>query len=99
MFPQILPNEVEQLLKEDQTISVLDVREDGEVAAGKIPGTQHIPLGQVLTRTGELDPDKEYIIVCRSGNRSSLACEWLTEKGFKVKNMTGGMSNWTGHIE
>ena len=99
MFPQILPNEVKQLLKEDQTISVLDVREDGEVAAGKIPGAQHIPLGQVLTRTGELDPDKEYIIVCRSGNRSSLACEWLTEKGFKVKNMTGGMSNWTGHIE
>ncbi|OCA92854.1 rhodanese-like domain-containing protein [Pseudobacillus wudalianchiensis] len=99
MFFEILPNEAAQLLEEDKHVSILDIREAGEVAAGKIPGAQHIPLGQVLTRTEELDPNKEYIVVCRSGNRSSLACEWLSEKGFNVKNMAGGISNWTGPIE
>lgn len=99
MFPEILPNEVEKALKEDKQLPIIDVREAEEVAAGKIPGAKHIPLGQVLTRTNELDPKAEYIVVCRSGNRSSLACEWLAGKGFNVKNMTGGMSNWTGDIE
>ncbi|GLY09685.1 rhodanese-like domain-containing protein [Pseudobacillus badius] len=99
MFPEILPEEAERLLQEHKNICVLDVREAGEVAAGKIPGAVHLPLGQVLTRAKELDPDKEYIVVCRSGNRSSLACEWLTEKGLKVKNMTGGMNSWTGAAE
>ncbi|MBB5324940.1 rhodanese-related sulfurtransferase [Anoxybacillus tepidamans] len=51
---------------------------------GKIPEARHLPLGERLQRLNELDRAKEYIIVCRSGNRSSLACEWLSERGFQV---------------
>jgi rhodanese-related sulfurtransferase len=99
MFPEIRPSEVEKALKENKNLPIIDVREEGEVASGKIPGAKNIPLGQVLTRTQELDPNTEYIIVCRGGKRSSLACEWLADKGFKVKNLTGGMMNWAGDIE
>lgn len=99
MFPDILPKEVEEALKENPQLPILDVREAEEIVTGKIPGAKPIPLGQVLTRTHELNPTTEYIVVCRSGNRSSLACEWLTSKGFKVKNMTGGMMSWTGDFE
>ncbi|MFK4342706.1 MULTISPECIES: rhodanese-like domain-containing protein [unclassified Paenibacillus] len=34
-------------------------------------------------------------MVCRSGNRSGLACELLGEKGFHAVNMIGGMNEWT----
>lgn len=100
MFEHILPEEVQSILAEQRpTVEVLDVREHQEVAQGKIPGARHLPLGELLQRLNELDRAKEYIIVCRSGNRSSLACEWLSERGFQVKNMTGGMMNWKGEVE
>ncbi|GMB08039.1 rhodanese-related sulfurtransferase [Thermolongibacillus altinsuensis] len=98
MFENILPQEVETL-RQQENVEVLDVRETHEVALGKIPNALHIPLGQLLTRLNELDRDKTYIVVCHSGGRSALACEWLSERGFQVKNMIGGMMNWEGEIE
>jgi rhodanese-related sulfurtransferase len=48
----------------------------------------------------DLDKDKSYLLVCRSGNRSQQAAELLTANGFKnVFNMTGGMNEWTYEIE
>ncbi|QOY36558.1 rhodanese-like domain-containing protein [Anaerobacillus isosaccharinicus] len=38
--------------------------------------------------------DALHFIVCRSGNRSELADEWLQQRGLKVKNMVGGMIEW-----
>jgi rhodanese-related sulfurtransferase len=98
VFENILPQEVETL-RQQENVEVLDVRETHEVALGKIPNALHIPLGQLLTRLNELDRDKTYIVVCHSGGRSALACEWLSERGFQVKNMIGGMMNWEGEIE
>ncbi|MFP7252996.1 rhodanese-like domain-containing protein [Terribacillus goriensis] len=95
----ILPSKVVASLAKKEKLHIIDVREHNEVALGKIPGAKHIPLGEVLTRLDELDKDKEYIMVCRSGNRSGLASEWLTNKGFKVKNMTGGMNDWKSETE
>ncbi|MGM9921537.1 MAG: rhodanese-like domain-containing protein, partial [Bhargavaea sp.] len=40
--------------------------------------------------------DKEYFIICRSGNRSSMACNFLGGNGYNVTNMTGGMLEWEG---
>jgi len=75
------------------------VREQNEIAGGRIHGARHIPLGEILQRTDEIEKEKEHIIVCRSGNRSGLASEWLQERGFKIKNMTGGMSEWKGELD
>ncbi|GMB08750.1 rhodanese-related sulfurtransferase [Thermolongibacillus altinsuensis] len=96
---QILPQEVEQLLKEGKKLSIIDVREDEEVALGKIPGARHIPLGQLAERMNEIEKDIEHIIVCRSGGRSSTACQFLEEHGYRVVNMVGGMLEWTGEVE
>ncbi|MGN9864531.1 rhodanese-like domain-containing protein [Bacillus swezeyi] len=65
---------------------------------GKIPGAIHIPLGEILTRFNGLYKQKEYMMICRSGNRSSLASEWFIDKGFKVRNMAGGMMKWNSDI-
>ena len=96
---EVKPFDIARRLKNDEKLNIIDVREGNEVETGKIPGAKHIPLGEILTRLDELDKEKEYVMVCRSGNRSGLASEWLTEKGFKVKNMVGGMSNWESDIE
>jgi rhodanese-related sulfurtransferase len=77
---------------------ILDVREPAEWSAGHIAGAKHIMLGQLLERQQELDPKRETIVVCRSGNRSGLACELLQERGFNVVNMTGGLSSWTDEL-
>lgn len=96
---QLTATEVKELLVNGQTLNLIDVREVDEVAAGKIPGSQNIPLGLLEFRMHELDKSKEYIMVCRSGGRSSRACQFLYGQGFKVINMTGGMIDWEGETE
>ncbi|MDX8344417.1 rhodanese-like domain-containing protein [Rossellomorea sp. YZS02] len=96
---QLTAKQVEELLNENQSLNILDVREDDEVASGMIPTAKHIPLGQVESRMGELEKSKEYIMVCRSGGRSGQAAQFLENQGFDVINMTGGMMSWEGPTE
>lgn len=98
-YKEQLPKEVLDRLKNKEDIVVLDVREPEEWEAGHIPGAKHIPLGELTERIKELDPQKEMVVVCRSGNRSAKACDYLSLIGRKVMNMTGGMSKWTGDIK
>ena len=95
----ITPKEVEALMANEKEWSIIDVREDEEVAARAIPGIKHIPLGQLAARKEELDKTKEHILVCRSGKRSASAYNQLAVEGYNVKNMTGGMNEWGGRVE
>lgn len=95
----ILPQEVQRRLERGEKLNLLDVREHDEWESGHIPGAQHIPLGSLGERHKELDLGKETIVICRSGNRSALACEYSASMGYKVVNMQGGMIEWTGNIE
>ncbi|MFJ7934090.1 rhodanese-like domain-containing protein [Sporosarcina sp. NPDC096371] len=90
---------VEAMLKENETVHLIDVREVDEVKEGKIPGAIHIPLGLLEFRMHELDKGTEYTMVCRSGGRSGKATQLLASHGFKVVNMTDGMLAWQGPIE
>ncbi|WP_336775502.1 rhodanese-like domain-containing protein [Paenibacillus sp. MMO-58] len=94
----ISPAEVAEKLKQGETLYMVDVREPNEWAAGHVEGAKHIPLGQLGERLHELDSSAEIIMICRSGNRSGLACELLSEKGFNVVNMTGGLNAWTSEL-
>ena len=75
---------------------VLDVREQDEWDAGHAPGAVHIPLGDLPARLGDLpDTDADALaVVCRSGGRSGRAVEWLSQQGFDVANLDGGMKAW-----
>ncbi|WP_440108889.1 rhodanese-like domain-containing protein [Paenibacillus sp. QZ-Y1] len=91
----VTPQEVAEQLKQGKDLIMLDVRETAEWAEGHVKGAKHIPLGQLMEQLHELNPAQEIIIMCRSGNRSGLACELLHEKGYKVVNMTGGLNEWS----
>lgn len=95
----ISTNELKDLLASGKQLILIDVREPGEVAQGKIPSVVNIPLGFIEFRMHELDKSKEYIMVCRSGARSGHATRFLESQGYNVTNMAGGMLAWDGKIE
>lgn len=98
MIKEKLPDEVLERLNKKEQMTILDVREPEEWESGHIPGAKHIPLGQIARALNELDPKQETIIVCRSGNRSGQACDFLVSMGYNVVNMPGGMSKWSGPL-
>ncbi|MBB3128559.1 rhodanese-related sulfurtransferase [Paenibacillus rhizosphaerae] len=94
----VTPQEVAAKLKRGEQLNLLDVREPEEWAVGHVAGAKHIPLGQLSQRYNELKQGEELIVLCRSGNRSGLACELLAERGFDVINMTGGLNAWIDEL-
>jgi rhodanese-related sulfurtransferase len=75
---------------------LLDVREDDEWRRGHAPGAQHIPMGEVVARLDEIDPDAELYVVCHAGGRSLRVAQYLARNGFEPINVDGGMLAWTG---
>lgn len=86
-------------LKDTATKFILDVRGPDEVATGKILGAYTIPLGELSAREDELPKDEAIYVVCRSGNRSRKACNYLSGRGFRCVNVAGGMLAYEGPTE
>ena len=73
---------------------LLDVREKEEFREIHIPGAKLIPLGELANRMKELPKDREILVICASGSRSSLATRQLVGMGYQAFNIRGGMMNW-----
>ncbi len=74
---------------------LLDVREDSEWDEYHVPGTTHIPLGELAARVDELPRDRQIVVVCRSGNRSQEGRDILLNAGFtQVTSMDDGLKTW-----
>ena len=71
-----------ELLERGEAV-VLDVRENVEWKAGRIPGALHIPLARIRSRRHELPRDTTIVTVCRSG----LAARWLRHAGYHVEDL------------
>ncbi|MEQ6375545.1 sulfurtransferase TusA family protein [Bacillaceae bacterium S4-13-56] len=99
--PHVVNNDqLSSKLDENADFILVDVREPAEFVFSHIPGAVSIPFGQLEERIDKLEKEKEIYVVCRTGNRSDMACQVLTEKGFeKVINVVPGMSEWSGPIE
>lgn len=90
------PAELYETLDQEDAPLVVDVRSPEEYRFdGHITGSRLLPLPVLLQRAAELPKDRPIVFVCRSGNRSHIACEQLAGQGFSnVINMTGGMIGW-----
>lgn len=81
--------------KKDTNYIFIDVREPNEWEDGTIPGVLKISLGDIPNKYSELDKNKNYVLVCRSGGRSNKAAHFLLENGFEnLYNFQGGMLDW-----
>jgi len=99
-FSNVVSNEELHNQMNDPSALILDVREPAEYAFDHIPGALSIPLGELENRINELPKDKTIYVVCRTGTRSDLAAQKLTEKGFtNVWNVVPGMSQWNGPLD
>jgi adenylyltransferase/sulfurtransferase len=79
---------------------LIDVREPFELAICRIPGAEHIPLGEVTRRAGALPTDRHLLILCHHGNRSRAATEYLRAQGLSaVSNIAGGIDAWARRID
>ncbi|HEX6045470.1 MAG TPA: rhodanese-like domain-containing protein [Pyrinomonadaceae bacterium] len=98
---EITSTELKQRLDQGDDIQIVDVREDSEVAIGRIPNSMHIPLAQVLTRMNEIDPNRETVVHCKMGGRSARAIDALQRSGFtgKLMNLKGGILGWSDQVD
>ena len=98
---EITPTELKQRLDNGDDIQIVDVREDNEVAIGRLPNSIHIPVGQILNRMNEIDPSRETVVHCKMGGRSARAIEALKHSGFqgKLLNLKGGILRWSDEVD
>jgi len=73
---------------------VLDVREAHEWARGRFEDAHHVALAEVPESLDQLPRDATIVCVCRSGGRSRVATQYLSDHGFDVVNLEGGMLGW-----
>jgi molybdopterin/thiamine biosynthesis adenylyltransferase/rhodanese-related sulfurtransferase len=97
---EIEVTEVKEKLDRGDAFVLIDVREPHEYQICNIPAARLIPLGEVGKRLGELDPEADIVIHCKSGMRSARACGILKAAGFKhVRNMKGGILAWSDRVD
>lgn len=80
------------LKKKKQDTILIDVRSAKQHESGAINGSINIPLDQLRDRIDELDKEKKYIVFSQSGHRSYNAERLLRQRGYDVKNLSGGFS-------
>ena len=88
--PTISAGDVDHLV--DQGWRLLDVRTDEEWASGRIPGSVHIPMDQLLARLDEVGD--RVLCVCAVGGRSARVTEYLVAQGREALNVDGGVHGW-----
>lgn len=92
--------ELKSLITKESELVIVDVREQWEYDNGHIPEAVLIPLTNLEDNHQKLDKNSKIVLVCRSGNRSSKAANYLANKSFSnIYNFEGGMQDWTGPIE
>lgn len=78
-------------------INLIDIREPFEVKTGTLKGAKNIPMDKLLTNPEKyLNKEKEYYIMCQSGMRSSRTSKQLSNLGYNVINVSGGMGSYAG---
>lgn len=79
-------------------VNIVDVRERDEFQEAHIEGANNYPLSEIGEWIDTLDRAEEYIVICRSGARSTQAAWQMEAKGYKVVNIEDGLMSWPGEV-
>jgi hydroxyacylglutathione hydrolase len=89
------PETLSAQMKSEKPPMVVDVRNDAEWNSANIEGSVHMPLISLLDRVDSLPRDRELVILCATGNRSSTAASLLSQRGVtRVTDLAGGIEAW-----
>src|SRR5215208_1311063 len=98
--PEITAQELKAKLDRGEDVYVLDVREPNEYQICRIQGSTLIPLGELASRTAELDRNRDMVVHCKMGGRSAKAVALLQERGFtRARNLKGGILEWIDRVD
>ncbi len=94
--------DVKARLDAGESLCLVDVREESEFAAARIPGAIHLGKGVIERDIEKAIPDveTEMILYCGGGYRSALAADNLQKMGYTNPiSMDGGIRGWreAGH--
>jgi hydroxyacylglutathione hydrolase len=82
-------------IKSLENVSMVDVRNESEYDEFHLETAVNIPLNQIERKLDEFDSDKSYIMYCKTGYRSAIACSMLKRAGYKnVMNLNGGIAEF-----
>jgi adenylyltransferase/sulfurtransferase len=98
---EITATELKQRLDSGDDLQIIDVREPHEYEIARLEQSKLIPLGQVVGRMSEIDPQRETIVHCKMGGRSAKAIEALQRAGFagRLVNLKGGITAWSNEVD
>ncbi len=92
---RVTPETLSTQMKSKNPPMVVDVRNDSEWNTANIDGTVHMPLIGLLDKVDSLPRDRELVILCATGNRSSTAASLLSQRGVThVTDLAGGIEAW-----
>ncbi len=96
----ISPPELKNLIDQKEKPLIIDLREAFELEIVKLENSIHIPLKELKSKIFEFKTNKEIILLCKSGIRSSAACEELIKNNFKnLKSLEGGILAWAKEVD
>ncbi len=96
----VTPVALKSSIDRGEQLLLLDVREPYEYQLCHIGGTTLIPLGQLQARMNELEKDKEMVVYCHTGIRSTQAVAFLRQAGFtNARNLQGGIDAWARQLD
>lgn len=98
---EISATDLNDLIKNNTEIQIIDVREPHEYEIAKIPNTKLIPLSQITERAKEIDSSRTAIVHCKGGVRSAKAIGELRASGFqgRLVNLKGGITAWSDEVD
>ena len=98
--PSVRPAQLAQELADGRDLYLLDVRRPDEYTFCCLPETHLITLDTLPARFFELPRDRDIVVYCHHGNRSSFATRLLRAVGFdRVRNLTGGIDAWSDEVD
>lgn len=85
-------SELRDLIKNHfNEIEIVDVREPSEHEIIRIKNSKLIPMNELQNRLNEIDWGKEVIFLCRSGARSGMIVNMISQIGKDVTNLQAGI--------
>jgi rhodanese-related sulfurtransferase len=91
---------LDKIRKENQSVTILDVREKWEFAICAITESINVPLSTLPQNLGRLPPEGPLVVVCHHGGRSMQAVAWLRQNGFaNATNLDGGIDGWARQVD
>lgn len=99
MTATVTPRELQAELSGENPPKLLDVREDHELEIAKLDHDLHIPMSEFGERISEIAKDANWVVICRSGQRSGMVAQYLQAEGYHVRNLEGGLLAWARSVD